>query len=100
MKSKISTQEEMMQINRRVEKKKVTSEKKITITKQDSSPSTSLVSLYDIDFENENYDDTLSQTPYLMKEDSSPHEQGEEINCSQAIVKTPSEITIQKKWEF
>ena len=76
-----------MQIDKRAEKKKVEIEKKIAITEQDSSPSTSLVSLYNIDSENDNYDDASSQSPSLMKESSSPHEKCEEINSSQAIVK-------------
>ena len=54
---------------------------------QDSSPSTSSFSLYDIDFEIENFVDASSQTPSLMKEASSPHKQGKEINSSQSIVK-------------
>ena len=91
MKSKIPTPEEMIQIDKRVEKKKVASEKKIAITKQDSSPSTSSISLYDIDSENDNSNDASSQTLPLRKEASSCHEQGEEINSSQAIVKVPSE---------
>ena len=77
VKSKIPTPEEMMQIDKRVEKKKVASKKKIAITKQDSSPSTSSVSLYNIDSENDNSDDASSGTPSLMKEASSSHEQGE-----------------------
>ena len=79
----------MMQIEKRDEKKKVERKKKITITKQDSSPSTSLVSLYDIDFENDNSNDASSWNPSLMKEASSPHEQGEEMNSSQATAKIP-----------
>ena len=71
-----------MQIDKRVEKNKVTIEKKISITEQDSSPSTSSVSLYNIDSENDDFDDASRQTPSLMKEASSPHEQGEEINSS------------------
>lgn len=66
-----------MKIDKRDEKKKVASEKKKAITKQDSSPSTSLVSLYNIDSENDNSEDALSRTPSLIKEASSPHEQGE-----------------------
>ena len=90
MKSKIPTPEEMMLVDKRVEKKKVASKKKITITEQDSIPSTSLVSLYNIEYQNDNFDDASSRTPSLMKEASSPHEQGEEINSSQATVKIPS----------
>lgn len=60
MKSKIPTPEEMMKIDKRDEKKKVSSEKKIVITEQDSSPSTSLVYLYNIDLETDNYDDASS----------------------------------------
>ena len=74
MKSKIPTPKEMMQIEKRDEKKKVASRKKIAITKKDSSSSTSLVSLYNIDSENDNFYDALSWTPSLMKEASSPHE--------------------------
>ena len=60
MKSKISTSKEMMQIDKRDEKKKVASKNKIAIIEQDSSPSTSSVSLYDIDYENDNSDNALS----------------------------------------
>ena len=91
VKSKIPTPKEIMQIDKRVENKKATIEKKISITEQDSSPSTSYISLYNIDSKNDGFDDALSRTPSLMKEASSPHEQGEEINSSQAIVKIPSE---------
>ena len=82
MKSKIPTPEEMMQIDNRFEKKKVAGEKKIAITEQDSSPSTSSVYLYNIGSENDNSDDASNQTPSLMQEASSPHQQGEEINRS------------------
>lgn len=92
VKSQIPTLEEMMQIEERDENKKVASKKKIAITKQDSSPSTSWVSLYDIDSENEKLDDTSSQTPSLIKEACWAHEPGEEINSKQAIVTNPSEI--------
>ena len=67
----------MMKIDKRAQNKKVASENKITIIEQDSHPSTSLVSLYNIDYKNDNCDDASSQTPSLMKEASSPHEQGE-----------------------
>ena len=91
MKSKIPTHEEMIQIDKITGKKSVPSEKKIAITEQDSSPSTSLVSLYDIDSKNEKYDDASRWTPCLMKEAYSPYEQGEEIKSSQDTVKIPSE---------
>ena len=67
MKSKISTLEEMMQIEKEDEKKKVTSEYKIAITEKDSSPSTSLVSLYNIDFLNDINDNASCETPSLIK---------------------------------
>ena len=57
VKSKIPTPKEMMQIDKMDEKKKVAREKKIAITEKHSSKSISLVSLYDIDFENENSND-------------------------------------------
>ena len=60
VKSKIPTPEEMIQIYKRDEKKKVAIENKIAITEQDSSPSTSLVSLYNIDSKNDDFDDTSS----------------------------------------
>ena len=66
-----------MQIDKRDEKKKVALKKKIAITEQDSSTSTSFVSLYNNDSQNDNLDDALSRTPSLMKEASSPHEKGE-----------------------
>jgi hypothetical protein len=77
VRSKIPTLEEIMQINKRDEKKKVSIEKKIAITEQDSSPSISYVSLYNIDSSNDDSDDASSWTPSLMKEASSPHEQGD-----------------------
>ena len=79
-----------MQIEKMIKKKKFASEKKMAITEQDSSSTTSSVSLYNIDFENDNYDYASSQIPSLIKEDSSSHEQGEEINSSQATIKIPS----------
>ena len=81
----------MMQTEKRDEKKKVAIEKKIAITRQDSRPSTSSVSLYNIDSKKYDYDDASSQTPSLMKEDSSPHEQGEENNSSQDTINVPLE---------
>ena len=81
----------MMKIDKRDEKKKVPSEKKMSIIEHDSSPSTSLVSLYNIDSENDDSDNALSQAPSLMKEDSSPHEQGEEIHSSQDTINIPLE---------
>ena len=65
VKSKILTLEEIMQIDKRVEKKKVASENKIAIIEQDSSPSTSFVSLYNIDSKNDNFDDALSKFSFL-----------------------------------
>ena len=49
-----------MQIDKRDENKKVASEKKIAITKQDSCPCTSSVFLYKIDFENDKSKDASS----------------------------------------
>ena len=68
--------------NDEVERKKVLTEKRKAIIEQDSSPSTSSVSLNNIDFENEKYYYASSQTPSLIKEASSLHEQGEEITIS------------------
>ena len=73
-----------------MKRKKVKSENKIAITEQDSSLSTSSVSLYNIDSKNDDSNDALSQTPSLMKEASSPQEKGEEINSSEATVNIPS----------
>ena len=81
-----------MQIDKRVEKKKVARIKKIAITEQNSSPSTSSFSLYNSFSKNDNSNDASIPTSSLMKGDSSPHEQGEEINCSQAITKIQLEI--------
>ena len=79
----------MMKIDKRDEKKKVPSEKKMSIIEHDSSPSTSLVSLYNIDSKNDNSDDASSQIPSLMKEYSSPHDEGEEIISSQDTIEIP-----------
>ena len=59
-----------MQIEKMIKKKKFASEKKMAITEQDSSSTTSSVSLYNIDSENDNSDDASSRTPSLMKEAS------------------------------
>ena len=90
----------MIYNDKKDEKKKVSSEKKISITEQYSSPSTSSISLYNIHSENDISDNASSQTPSLMKEASSPHEQGERINSSQATIKIPSEINYQTILEF
>ena len=76
-----------MQIDKQVERKNVVTEKRKAIIEQDSSPSTSSVSLYNIESDNENFDYLSMQTPSLIKESSSSHEQGEEMSSSRATFK-------------
>lgn len=68
----------MMQIDKEVERKKVVTKKRKNSIEHYSSPSSSLVSLYNIEFDNKNFDYASSRNPSLIKEVSSPHEQGEE----------------------
>ena len=60
VRSKILTPEDMMQIDKRDEKKKVSIKKKIANIENDSSPSTSSISLYNIDSKNDDSNDASS----------------------------------------
>ena len=70
VKSNIPTPDEMCTLKKGLKKKNVASEKKIAITEQDSSPSTSSVYLYNIGSKNENSENASSQNTSLLKEAS------------------------------
>lgn len=91
VKCKILTLEQMMQIDKEIERKNVINGKRKYIIEHDSIPSTSSISLYNIDFDNENSNYASSQTPSLIKEAFSPHEQGEEMTIYWATVNISSE---------
>ena len=91
IKSKIPTPEKMVQIDREDERKKGEIKKKKSIIDWNTDASSSSISMYNIDFENEDTTFSSSWTLSLRREITPPPEQGEEMYSSQATINIPLE---------
>lgn len=81
----------MVQTNREVERKRDEIENNKAIIERNTGASSSSVSLYNIDSDNEDIACASSRTPSLIREIIPPLEQGEEMDSSHATVKIPSD---------
>jgi hypothetical protein len=99
VKYKIPTPEQMIQVDKEVERQKVDIERSKAITKrkmlprindQDKDTSSSSVSMYDIDFDDEGTEFVSSQTPSIVRQITPLRINDEEINSSPITEKIPS----------
>ena len=88
IKSKIPTPQQIDKIDKEVERKKDESEKNKAINEWHTNASSSSISLYYIDFENEDIACASSRTPSPIRKITPPLEQGEEIDSSHATIKS------------
>ena len=90
VKSRIPTPEKMVQTNREAKRKRAEIEKNKAITECNTDASSSSLSLYNIDSNNEDTTCASNRTPSLIREISLPPNYSEEMDISHATIKSSS----------
>lgn len=89
VKYRIPTPEKMVQTDREAKKKRTMIEKNKDIIEWNTDASSSSVSLYNIDSDNEGTRCASSRTPSLIREIIRPSKHGEEMDSSHATINIP-----------